>query len=201
MLSIPLCSQSVMSHLGRSLLKDTPNLIDNFLPIFLLRATRPSPTSWSTSRTVPTPAPPLQVHDVESSGVPATSLPSCCVKSKIAASTRMQRTIFISAKGSRNCEIGHCYEIPPPSDQCDGTFLPHECCFGIDGESLSPDYCANVNGYPDDLRYFVREEIPTLQPYPHPSHHASFSIISSLIVVLSDILTITPFDIFHQTQH
>ena len=165
-------------------------------------APRPSPTSWSTVRTVPTPTHPPLVHAVAPSGVPATSLPSCCAKSRIYAYTRMQRTMFLSTRGSINCEMFQCSEIPTLSDQCGGNVMPSGCYLGIDRETLSPDYCDNVNGCLDDLVYYTSKDIPTLQPSTNPSNCPSLSPSSSLSVVLSNILRITPYVIFfNQNQH
>ena len=139
---------------------------------------------------VTTPAPPPPAHDVDPSGAPATSVPNCFLKLSTDAYTSMRLTMLLSTMGSRNCEIGQCYEIPPQSNQYDTTIMPPECCFGIDGESLSPDYCSNVNRCTDNLIYFVIKYILILQHSPQPSHCPSLSPSSSPSVVLSDILTI-----------
>ena len=64
------------------------------------RAPQTSPTYWSTVNMIPTPTPPPPVHHVAPSGAPTTILLSCCVKSRISASTRMWWKMLLSARGT-----------------------------------------------------------------------------------------------------
>ena len=77
-----------------------------------------------------------------------------------------------------DCETKQCFEPPSPSDDCDGNTTPPQCCFGINDEPLSPDFCSGVNGCSEDLGYCVSEEFLNLQLSREPSRAPSPNFLS-----------------------